>query len=163
MRNQQIKKAISTFIITLYATYYTFTSTSWHFIDNLNLIIHEAGHTIFSFMPKFIYIAAGSGFQILFPAIFSLYFLYKEDRYSASMVLFWVGTNIINISVYARDAVDMHLPLLGGNDSIHDWNYLLSSLNLLDHTHSIADFIFALGILTFIFATFLSFTYSFQK
>lgn len=44
----------------------------------------------------------------------------------------------MNVSVYAGDAVRRELPLLGGQDSIHDWNYLLDTLSWLKWTVAIA-------------------------
>jgi hypothetical protein len=69
-------------------------------------------------------------------------------------VLFWVGESILNVSVYAGDSLALQLPLLGGQDSIHDWNYLLSSLNLLPATAKIAGAIRLLGTLVIALAAF---------
>jgi len=51
----------------------------------------------------------------------------------------WCGYNIVNVSYYMADAVLMQLPLLGGDNVIHDWNYLLTSLNLLPETHLLSN------------------------
>jgi hypothetical protein len=67
-------------------------------------------------------------------------------------VLFWVGESLLNVSVYAADSVRMQLPLLGGDNSIHDWNYMLDHLGLLRQTAGIALAIRAFGTLTIIFA-----------
>ena len=103
----------------------------WHLIDGVNLVVHEAGHLIFRPFGEFMMIAGGSLFQVIMPALFVGYFCYTRKFYSAALVLFWVGESILNVSVYAGDSLDLQLPLLGGQDSIHDWNYMLSSLNLL--------------------------------
>ncbi len=49
------------------------------------------------------------------------------------------------LSVYAGDSVALQLPLLGGQDSMHDWNYLLDSLGLLRSTGKVAGAIRLLG------------------
>src|SRR3712207_7366884 len=49
-------------------------------------------------------------------------------------------------SVYAGDAVAMQLPLLGGDDSMHDWNWMLDELGLLSRTREVAGAIRALGL-----------------
>ena len=67
-------------------------------------------------------------------------------------MLFWVGESILNVSVYAGDAVALQLPLLGGQDSIHDWNYLLTSLNLLSSTVLIGGVIRLVGTLVIVSA-----------
>lgn len=90
-------------------------------------------------------IAGGSLFQVIMPALFVGYFAYNRNFYSSALVLFWVGESILNVSVYAGDAVALQLPLLGGQDSMHDWNYLLGSLNLLPATAKVAMAIRLLG------------------
>lgn len=137
----------------LYFWYYASTYTEWHFIDSINLIFHEAGHTIFSFFGEFIHVLMGSGFQLLLPLGITFYFFYHKQYFSAALCLFWVGQNLLNISVYAGDALQMQLDLLGGDSSIHDWNYLLGEMGLLFHADNVASVIHALGIITISTAT----------
>ena len=132
----------------LYFFYYIKTSAEWHFIDNFNLIIHEAGHSIIFIFGEFVQILAGSLLQILVPLVFVIYFYFRENYFSSSILLFWVGQNFINVSVYASDAIKMQLPLLGGESSIHDWNYILDSLNVLQYTSKIGSALFEIGFLT---------------
>jgi len=139
-------------IASVYFIYYCFTFSDWHFIDNVNLIIHEAGHVIFSFFGEFIQLLGGSFLQILFPFIFVLYFLKKQEYFSASLLLFWVGQNMINVSVYISDAIVMQLPLLGGDNSMHDWNNILQMSKLLKYTDKIGSGLFILGVIVIIFA-----------
>lgn len=110
----------------------------WRMIDGVNLVIHEAGHLFFRPFGEFLMIAGGSLFQLIVPATFAVYFYYHRKHYSCALVLLWVGESLLNVSVYAGDAVEMQLPLLGGNDSIHDWNYMLDQLGWLYHTAAIA-------------------------
>jgi hypothetical protein len=120
----------------------------------VNLVIHEAGHIIFRPFGEFMMIAGGSLFQVIMPALFVGYFWYNSKYYSAALVLFWVGESILNVSVYAGDSLALQLPLLGGQDSVHDWNYLLSTLNLLPATAKIAGGIRLLGIVVVALAAF---------
>lgn len=124
----------------------------WRLIDGVNLVIHEAGHLFFRPFGEFMMIAGGSLFQLIVPATFAGYFYYNRKYFSCAFVLFWLGESLLNVSVYAADSVEMQLPLLGGNDSIHDWNYMLDHLGLLWHTAGIAFAIRALGTLTIILA-----------
>src|SRR3954468_7030584 len=105
-----------------YFLWAAFHPADWRFVDNFNLVIHEAGHILFMPFGQFMTIAGGSLFQVIVPAAFAVYFYYQEKYYSSALVLFMVGESLINVSVYAGDAVTMQLPLLGGDDSIHDWN-----------------------------------------
>lgn len=125
----------------------------WKLIDGVNLIIHEAGHLIFSPLGEFMTIAGGSLFQVAVPAIFAGYFYINKKQFSSFLVLFWVGASLLNVSVYAADSIVMQLPLLGGDNSIHDWNYMLDRLGLLRSTRTIALAIRVLGTLSIVLAT----------
>ncbi len=138
-------KLVAAILASLYFLWCAYDPYQWHLIDGVNLVIHEAGHLIFSPFGEFMTIAGGSLFQVIMPALFVGYFWYHAKYYSAAMVLFWVGESILNVSVYAGDSLALQLPLLGGQDSVHDWNYLLSSLNLLPKTAQVAGVIRLLG------------------
>jgi hypothetical protein len=124
----------------------------WRMIDGVNLVIHEAGHLFFRPLGEFLMIMGGSLFQVIVPAVFVGYFYFNKKEFSCALVLFWLGESLLNVSVYAADSVAMQLPLLGGENSIHDWNYMLEHLGLLRQTAGIAFMIRALGTLTIIFA-----------
>lgn len=138
-------------IASLYFLWCAYDPSQWHLIDGVNLVIHEAGHLIFSPLGEFMMIAGGSLFQVIMPALFVGYFWYQGKYYSATLVLFWVGQSILNVSVYAGDSIALELPLLGGQDSMHDWNYLLTSMNMLPATSKVAAALRLLG--TFVIAT----------
>ncbi len=153
-------KLIVAGIASAYFLWCAYDPYQWHLIDGVNLVIHEAGHVAFRLFGEFLMIAGGSLLQVIMPAVFVGYFAYQRNFYSASLVLFWVGESLLNVSVYAGDSLLLQLPLLGGEDSIHDWNYLLSSLNLLPATYKIAAAIRILGSLTIILACVGAFRYA---
>lgn len=128
----------------------------WHFIDNVNLIIHEAGHILFIFGGELLMIVGGSLLQVIVPVIFVGYFYRDKQFYSAALVLFWVGESLLNVAVYASDAQAMQLPLLGGEGVIHDWNFILSHIGALNLTTRIANGIRFLGTATIIAACYFS-------
>jgi hypothetical protein len=150
-------KLVVAVIAGLYFLWCAYDPYQWHLIDGVNLVIHEAGHIIFSPFGEFMMIAGGSLFQVIMPALFVGYFWYHRKYYSAALVLFWVGESILNVSVYAGDAVALELPLLGGQDSVHDWNYLLTSLDLLPATAKVAGAIRLLGTIVIALGAFGSF------
>jgi hypothetical protein len=154
MRNRDPLKLVVTVIASLYFFWCAYDPYQWHLIDGVNLVIHEAGHLIFSPFGEFIMIAGGSLFQVIMPALFVGYFWYHSKYYSAALVLFWVGESILNVSVYAGDSLALQLPLLGGQDSIHDWNYMLGVMNLLSATAKIAGGIRLLGTILIALAAF---------
>jgi hypothetical protein len=92
-------------------------------------------------------IAGGSLMQVIMPAAFVLYFYRNDKPYSAALVCLWVGESLLNVSVYAGDSMARQLPLLGGQDTIHDWNYLLARMGLLSATPKIAALIRLAGTL----------------
>ncbi len=136
------------------------------FLDIVDLPVHETGHLIFRPFGEFMTIAGGTLFQIIMPAIFVGYFIWQEKYYSASIVLFWVGQSIINVWIYASDAVVMQLVLTSGltgaEGGFHDWNYLLTTLGLIDSTKTVAGVIRMAGTLVIITAAVFSIFYSFS-
>src|SRR5436190_10705157 len=137
------------------------------FLDNVDLAIHETGHLLFRVLGEFMGIAGGSLFQVIFPAVFVGYFIWQRSFYSAAIVLLWVGQSILNVWVYASDAVVMQLVLTSGytgsEGSFHDWNYLLEHLGLLDSTKGVAKVIRFFGTLTIIIASALAVYFSFGE
>ena len=114
------------------------------------------------FFGDFLHILGGSFFQVVFPFVFVLYFYFREDYFSSSILLFWVGQNLINVSVYAGDAIAMQLPLLGGDGVVHDWNWLLSATGLLKYTSAISSLFFVSGLALGTIAAVFSFMYSYR-
>jgi hypothetical protein len=131
------------------------------FLDIVDLPIHETGHLLFRPFGEFMMFAGGTIFQIVMPAVFVGYFVWKEKYYSAAIVLFWVGQSFLNIHIYASDAVQMVLPLVGGGE--HDWNYLLTQTGLLGSTKTVADIFRVIGTLVILAASVLSVYYSFSS
>lgn len=155
-------RLIGTIIAAAYFYYCVTNPTLGHFIDNIDLIIHEAGHLIFIFFGEFMNILGGSVLQILVPIIFCLYFfVYKQEFFSGSILLFWVGFNFVNVSIYMGDAILMNLPLLGGDGVIHDWNYLLSQIGVLAKTATLADVTYNIGVFILVAAAIFSARFSF--
>jgi hypothetical protein len=134
------------------------------FLDTVDLPIHETGHLLFRPFGQFLMVAGGSLFQVMMPAIFVGYFVWQRSFYSAAVVLFWVGQSILNVWVYAADAVVMQLVLTSGftgsEGSFHDWNYLLTTTGLISSTKMVAGIIRFIGTLVIISAGVLSVYYS---
>jgi hypothetical protein len=141
-------------LLTIYFLWIAYDPMQGSFLDMVDLPIHETGHLIFGIFGEFVGMAGGTLFQIILPAIFVGYFWWNEKHFSAAAVLFWVGQSIINVHIYAQDAVTMQLPLVGGG--IHDWNWMLTRMGLLDSTKLIASLIRAVGSLTIMAAASIS-------
>ena len=153
-------KLIFAALATLYFLSIAYNPAQGSFLDLIDLPIHETGHLLFRPFGEFMMVAGGSIFQVIFPAVFVGYFVWNEKYYSAAIVLFWVGQSILNVFVYANDAVVMQLVLTSGftgsEGSFHDWNYILDKFSLLNSTRTVAGIIRFLGTATIILASGLS-------
>lgn len=111
----------------------------YHFIDHLNLLIHEGGHLIFSFMGEWMHVLGGTILQLLFPLAFSLVFLFRRDKYASALFGIWFGESMMDMAVYMADAQVQALPLLFGKGT-HDWHWIFSHMGVLEHCEGIALF-----------------------
>ena len=150
----KIKKWIPSVIILPIVVIWIVNHGEYGLLDNIDLVIHEAGHFFFSFFGKFIYTLGGTLMQIILPSIIALFFFRNNYRTGVQFGLLWLGQNFINISVYAADARARKIPLLGGNKVYHDWNYILGELGILEYDQivgytfvGIAIIIFAVAVL----------------
>ena len=158
-------KLIFAILFILYFGWIAVDPMGGSFLDLVDLPIHEFGHLLFGLLGEFMMVAGGSLFQVVLPAVFVGYFVWQRSYYSAVMVLFWVGQSILNVSIYAADAVVMQLVLTSGSTgsegSFHDWNYMLTATGLLASTKIVAGIIRFAGTLVIIAAGVLSVYYSF--
>ncbi len=118
-------------------------------LDRVNLIAHEAGHLLLGWFGEFIGVLGGTLGQLFVPLAIGVYFYLRREFFSAAVSLFWAGQNFFGISVYIKDARAMDLPLVsigGGEDTIHDWNYLLSKLGILRWDHVLGTMAFWTGV-----------------
>lgn len=146
----EFKSWIPSIIIFPIALYWVLNRGEYGLIDNVDLVIHEAGHLFFKFFGNYIYTLGGTLMQIILPSIILFYFFRNEYRTGMQFSLLWLGQNFINISVYAADAQARRLPLLGGNKVYHDWHYLLSEIGMLQYDAEVGYFFFGIAILLFI-------------
>jgi len=112
-------------------------------LDFVNLAFHEAGHIFLNFFGHFIMMSGGTLFQLLLPTVCLVHLLRRGANIGWQLCLFWIGENLLNISIYAGDAIRQDLPLVGSGG--HDWTYLLTATGLIAHTDGVAKFIFLAG------------------
>ena len=165
--NLSYPKLIFAALLTIYFLWIAFDPMQGSFLDLVDLPIHETGHLLFRILGEFMGIAGGSLFQVIVPAVFVGYFWWNEKYYSAAIVLFWVGQSLINVYIYAADAVVMQLLLTSGRTGseggFHDWNYMLETLGLLKSTKIVAGLIRTVGTFTIIAAAALSIYHAFYS
>ena len=128
---------------------------SQNIFHTLNLVFHEAGHTLFMWGGNFIYIIGGSLFQILVPLVIALYFWGRNEIFETSIILMWVAANVYEVGVYMSDAKERVLPLLGDNPDSHDWYAIFSDLNILHSATSIGSLVVDLAFVVLIFSAIL--------
>jgi hypothetical protein len=127
----------------LFYTRWLKTENYFSFLDYVNLAFHEAGHVFLGFFGRFISMLGGTVFQLLFPVICLVHLKRRGANLGWQLCLFWLGQSLLNISIYAGDAINQALPLVGGGE--HDWTYLLTETGLIAHTPGVARSIFLLG------------------
>jgi hypothetical protein len=133
----------------------------------INLPVHETGHLLFRPFGQFMMVAGGSIFQVIMPLLFFGYFAWNRKPYSAAIVLLWVGESILDVYIYANDAVVQQLVLTSGftgsEGSFHDWNYLLTETGLINSTPSIGRLIRFIGTAVAAIAAAASIYFAFQE
>ncbi len=122
---------------------------SW--FHNVDLVIHEAGHVLFTPFGRYGSILGGSLFQVLVPLFLMTAFLVKNrDGFAASLCLWWAGQSMMDLAPYIAHARTLRLPLLGGgtgadSPGMHDWQNLLRPLGWLYHDTRIAEIFDTIG------------------
>ena len=122
--------------------------SSW--FGGLNLGIHELGHMVFSFFGKFIMVAGGSILQCLVPIISIFIFYRQRDFFAISISFGWLSTNLFYVATYIADSRSMSLPLVSpfGCEPLHDWNYILGKMGMLNYDTALASFIRLMAIVS---------------
>jgi hypothetical protein len=117
-------------LLAAFTAFLAFGRSGWVFIDGVNLLFHEAGHFLFGPFGETTAALGGTLNQLLFPLGLAIYFaLRRREALAAFACAWWVGENLLNTSVYMRDAINMGLPLIGGER--HDWNFIFSQWGVL--------------------------------
>lgn len=121
-------------------------------LDIANFVFHEAGHVLFAFFGDFLRIVGGSLTEVAIPVICTGYFVRQHQLAASAVTLFWTGESITKVAIYIADARAMALPLHGGDDVIHDWNYLLGRLHLVNQSEILGRLVFAVGMMAILSA-----------
>ena len=117
---------------------------------------HEFGHLLFRPFGEFMSVAGGTLAQWLLPLAFlALFSLKNRDNFSASLMLWWLGTQFLDLAPYAWDAATPTQVLLTGRTGDtggHDYIDMLGDLGLLRHAHQVAWVMHATGLIIMIAA-----------
>jgi hypothetical protein len=152
-------RVVTLLLFALWGGHFIISGVDWEiigasFMHNINLPFHEFGHIFFMPFGEFMMILGGSLFQVLLPLVLMLVFVFKQhDTFAGSITLWWCGQSFIDLSPYIKDAQYRTLPLVGGGgEESHDWGNLLTMMNALESTQTIAKGCFVLGALIIIAA-----------
>lgn len=140
-------KAGITLLVGCYGLVCALNPRVYRFLDYVNLVFHEAGHPLFGLFGEFVGVLGGSLMQVLIPAVVAGHLFYHDQRWSGTLVLFWVGESLFNVSVYVKDARARALPLLGDDPSAHDWAFILGGLGLREWDQGIGNLVYTAGLL----------------
>jgi hypothetical protein len=112
-------------------------------VDDINLVIHEAGHPIFGIFGETPMWFGGTWMELLVPAVAAIAFAYQRSALSAAFAAVWFFENFHYIGWYMADATTEALPLAGGGE--HDWNTIFSRYGVLDKDTQIAHVVTTIG------------------
>jgi hypothetical protein len=115
-------------------------------IDTIDLFIHEGGHFFFGFMGRMIYFMGGSLMQVVLPSLAIWVFL-KSGFRTLIGTLYWLGHNLINVSVYIGDAPYRRLPLIS-DSAIHDWNWIFTHMGDMGLAEPVSSVVFVVGLVS---------------
>ena len=91
----------------------------------------------------------GSLLQVIVPlACAWAFYFQQDDRFGASVCVWWAGENLLDLAPYIDDARSLQLMLLGGPAAAvegHDWEAILMALGWLHLDHTIAACAWYLG------------------
>jgi len=114
------------------------------------ILFHEAGHVIFMPLGETIRIAGGTLGQLLMPLVCAVALFRRGDNFGAAIACVWMGMSGVDAAVYAYDAADPVLPLIGGGtgeDSFHDFIFLFDRFGQLGHARGWARAMKGLSVL----------------
>ena len=113
-------------------------------IDSANLVVHEAGHLLFSYLGQTPCLWGGTIFQWAVPLLLAVYFFTQRQTTAFAFSLFFFFENWLYTATYMADARAMELPLVTVGDpelAEHDWNAIFRSLGVLDYDTTIAGIV----------------------
>lgn len=115
----------------------------------VNLVVHEAGHALFSWSGSTtLTVAGGTVLELAVPLMAGVLFARQRDPFAVTVAGFWLATALLDVAVYAGDARTRILPLVsvGEGPPLHDWGHLLGKAGILEHHRTVARLIRDAGV-----------------
>jgi hypothetical protein len=136
-----------TLVLAVYGWQWLRSPGDYGWLDSLDLAIHETGHLVFALGGETLALLGGTLMQLTVPLAFVVALWRAGDRHGATVPLWWLGQNCVNISVYIKDARTQELPLVGGGE--HDWALLLDQWGWLDRDQALGRMVYLLGVILY--------------
>ena len=112
-------------------------------LDNVHLIIHEAGHMLFGWFGETPGLWGGTLFQLLVPALLAAAFIARKELPGTVFCIFAFFHSLNGVAAYMADALRLELPLVTvgaiADESMHDWVRIFTQLGVLRHAIQIGD------------------------
>jgi hypothetical protein len=105
-------------------------------LDYANLLFHEAGHPLISYISPRLEPYGGTIAQLLLPCLSICNFWSSRKVLGTAVGGIWLCENFLNIARYMADARTMVLPLVGGGH--HDWSTIFRRWDVLQYDTEIA-------------------------
>jgi hypothetical protein len=142
-RVSRVGGAIILALYVLFLIYAVHDTSGFLFPDNVNLMIHEAGHLFFSWGGRTLMLLGGTLGELIVPALCAAFFFYHRQTYGVVFSLFWFFENFLYIGRYMADARAHNLPLV--NSDIGDWTILFGQWGILESDQKIGHFVRLVG------------------
>lgn len=129
-----------------FATFLAYASMNrgeFLFIDNANLMFHEAGHMVFGWAGYYTQILGGTIGQLLAPLACMLVFMRRGETVGVAATAFWGFENLLYVAAYMADARRSAMPLVGSDES--DWTILFTHWGVIHHDLAIAAWTSGIG------------------
>ena len=130
-----------------YFAFLVYAATNWSgflVIDNVNLVVHEGGHLLFSWLGQTLCLWGGTILQWVVPLLLAAYFFTQRQTTAFAFSVFFFFENWLYTATYMADARAMELPLVTVGDpelAEHDWHAIFTSLGVLQHDTTIAGIV----------------------
>jgi hypothetical protein len=141
-----------TIVLAMYGGAILVTPDHWSLLDGLNQAVHATGHLLLVGTNETMQQLGGTVLQLLLPLIVTAYFTVRDDEHAASIGVWWVGQNAVNISA------SMAISGTGSTGSVpgsveHDWLMLFARWDVLHHAEQYANLTRGFGVLLMLLAT----------
>ena len=121
-------------VMCVYAAWLVFLYR-YHWVDGINLLIHEVGHVIFSLFGETVSVLAGPLLQLAVPLFITFRLWRRGEAVPAAVSALWSAESVMYTAKYMADANRLALPLIGGHP--HDWRLLLDRVGALESAEEI--------------------------